>query len=251
MNGRIVLFSLISSFLVLTLVMAASAQTRIVGVDIGNKFRYSVTASWISDDPNATAPFYLVDYKDTEWLEINITAISGRNITGQNTKHYWNGTETAVDSWVDVDTGTGSLTSFFISANLTVGDTMYNSSYFPQFINETVPRTYLDTVRDTNHIRTTSDGISNTNYSMYWGKLTGVLVDMLVENTYQTDAYTTSWSVEFQIINSDIWVVPEFPTWTSAILMIIVLTSAIIIVRLIDQRTRQMVRDCLKVRMSI
>src|SRR5512136_3092562 len=109
MKGDTVLLNLISSLLVFALVMSTSAQTRTVGVNIGNKWRWNSTATWSSDDPNATIPSYLVDVKDTEWSEVTIAAISGArtNVTGQGIKHYWNGTEATVDGWVDVDTGTG------------------------------------------------------------------------------------------------------------------------------------------------
>src|SRR5512136_2450538 len=121
MKGKIALFNLLSLFLVFAPVVIASAQTRTVGVSIGNKWRWDSTANWSSDDPNATIPYYLADVNDTEWSEITITAISDTNVTGQGTKHYWNGTETTMDGWVDVDTGEGNLTLFLISANLTVG----------------------------------------------------------------------------------------------------------------------------------
>lgn len=233
MNGRIMLLNLISSFLVLALVMAASAQTRTVGVNIGNKFRYSVTARWSSTDPTATTPSYIADYNNTEWLEVSIIGFSGTNITGQNTKHYRNGTETTMDGWIDVDTGNNSnMTYLIISASLSAGDSLYTVSFATLFINETVPRTYLsDVSRATNHINLTS--LSKVQYlasRMYWDKLTGVLVDQFVENVYQTGAYTTSWSMEMQIISSDLWVVPEFSTWTPTLLMLIVLTSATIII---------------------
>jgi hypothetical protein len=94
-----------------------------------------------------------------------------------------------------------------------------------------VSRTYLDGVRDTNHFNMTSYGSANTTYSLYWDKLTGLLVDLFTGNTYQTGAYITSWSSEFQIISSDLWVVPEFSAWTSAMLMLIVLTSVIVTTR--------------------
>jgi len=218
-------------FLVSALVMAASAQTRIMGVDVGNKFRYSVAASWSSDDPNATAPPYIVDYKNTEWVEVSVTAVSGTNITGNFTQRLWNETERTVETWVDVDAGNGSLLLFFISANLTAGDTLYDSSsYSTRLINGTVPRTYLGGERDTNYLNVTSHDGTNTTGSLYWDKLTGVLVDQFTENTYQTGNSTYSWSVEFQIISSDLWVVPEFSTWTPALLLLIALTSATIIV---------------------
>ena len=156
MSGRTVLLNLISLFLVCVLVMATSAQTRTVGVTVGNKWRYSVTASWSSNDPAATPPSYVVGYNDTRWLEVSITAISGTNITEEMTVNYKNGTEESSGGWIDIDTGDNSNMTYMItSANLSAGNSLYTSSYATWFINETVPRTYMGDVRDTDHINMT------------------------------------------------------------------------------------------------
>jgi hypothetical protein len=230
MNSRIMLLNLISTFLLLALVVAASAQTRTVGVSVGNKFRYSVTVNWSSNDPSSKPSSYLVDANNTQWLEVTITAISGTNITGQTTKHYKNGTEITMGGWVDVNTGGGeNITSVIISANLAAGDSVYPSS--PYNINETVPRTYLSGVRDTNHLNTTySSGTQSYPSNLYWDKSTGVGVEQLQEATNKTGTYTTTASLDTQIISSDVWNVPEFPTWTPTLLILIALTSAIIVI---------------------
>lgn len=233
MNTRIVLLDLTSIFLLLALVMAASAQTRTVGVSVFNKFRYIATASWSSNDPTATPSSSLLDFNNTQWLEFTITAISGTNVTGQMTTHYKNGTENTTGGWVDVNTGAGeNMTAFVISANLVPGDTVYNSSQSnAPLINETVPRTYLGGVRETNHLNITSlSGTESFRTDYYWDKSTGVTVELAHGETNQTGGYTTSWSSTAQIINSDLWEVPEFPSWITALLMLILLTSVTMII---------------------
>jgi len=225
-NGRIVLFSLISIFLLFALVVEASAQTRTVGVRVGNKFRYDIIATWSSNDTSATPPSDLVDANNTQWFDVNVTAISGTNITAQLTSHLKNNTEITTSCWKDVNTGSGNMTIFFISANLTAGDLVYTSSSSLK-INETVSRTYSGVKRDANHLNTTSSiSGTQTGYDLYWDKSTGVLVEELQETTNQTGTYTTTSSIGLQISSSDLWVVPEFPTWTSALLILIMLTSA-------------------------
>jgi hypothetical protein len=233
MNGRIMLLSLISAFLLFALVVGASAQTRTVGVSVGNKFRYSPTVNWSSTDPNATLPSFLVDANNSQWAEFTITAVSGTNITIQGTTHYKNGTEVTMGGWVDVDTGIGdNITTLLISANLAKGDSIYNSSqYTTTTINETSSRTYTSGPRDTNHLSLTASGqgqTANTNY--YWDKSTGVFVEVLRDYTNQTGGYTTFWSEDIQIVSSDLWIVPEFPTWTSTLLIFIALTSATMVI---------------------
>ncbi|MGD0028271.1 MAG: hypothetical protein ABSC91_04945 [Candidatus Bathyarchaeia archaeon] len=234
MNSRIVLFSLISTFLLFALVVAASAQTRTVGVSVGNAFRYSVTVSWSSTDPNATPPSDLTEVNNTQSEEVNVTAISGTNVTAQITAYFKNGTETTLGGWLDVNTGNNkNITIFFISANLTVGDSMYNSSSANTYIiNETVPRTYSGVERDTNHLNVppSSPGTQNYSTDVYWDKSTGVLVEFLQETTNQTGTYTTTESAHAQIISSDLWTVPEYPTWTSTLLILIAIAPATIVI---------------------
>jgi len=230
MNSRIVLFTLISTFLLLGLVVAAaSATTRTVGVSVGNTFRCSVTVSWHSTDPSATFPSNLVDFNNTQWGEVTVTGISGTQITGNITSHYKNGTEISTPGWVDVNTGNSLiLTESFISANLAAGDSEYTSSpYNTNIINNTVTRTYLGVGRETNHLGYAYPGGST---DLYWDKTTGFLVEVLVESTSQTFGYTTTSSLDVQIISSNVWTVPEFPTWTPALLILIALTSAIMVI---------------------
>jgi hypothetical protein len=230
MNGRIVLLSLTATFLLLALVAEASAQTRTAGVSAGNTFTYSPTVSWSSNDPTATPPSTLVVLNNTQWVQLSITAISGTNVTVQMTVHYKSGTENTTGGWVDVNSGAGeNITAYVISANLAAGDSVYTSSPYNTtwIINETVPRTYSGVERETNHWNTTSSG-GGQSYpiNLYWDKQTGVLVEMLLETTNQTGAYTTTASEDLQITSSNVWTVPEFPTWTPALLTLIAATSA-------------------------
>lgn len=237
MNSRIVFFTLISTFLLFALVVEASATTRTVGVSVDDKFRFGIIVSWSSNDPSAKPPSGLVDANNTEWGEFTVTGISGTNITGQETTHYKNGTEITTGGWIDVNTGGGNATMFIISANLAKGDSLYTSSYSSWFINETVPRTYSSSVRETNHLNlTSSSGTVSGHYNMYWDKTTGVLVEQLQEITNQTGTYTTTWSEDVQIISSTVWIVPEFPAWTSALILIAVTSATIVIAR---QRQRK------------
>jgi hypothetical protein len=227
MNGRIVLLSLISIFLLFALVVEASAQSRTVGVSVGDKFRYNIIVTWSSNDTSATPPSDVVEANNTQWLDFTVTAISGTNITTQLTSHMKNNTEFTGSGWKDVNTGSGNLSMFFISANLNEGDLVYASSSYK--INETVPRTYLGGVRDTNHFNMTSPVIGMSQ-SIYWDKSTGVFVELLMETTTNMGAYTTTWSIGYQIVSSDLWVVPEFPSWTPLLLILISVTSATIVI---------------------
>ncbi|MGD0027461.1 MAG: hypothetical protein ABSC91_00805 [Candidatus Bathyarchaeia archaeon] len=83
-----------------------------------------------------------------------------------------------------------------------------------------------------------SPGTLSYRSDLHWDKSTGVLVEIMQETTNQTGGYTTTWSLDTQIISSDVWTVPEFPTWTPALLILIALTSATMVIA----RQRQLKR---------
>jgi len=233
MGKKIVLSILVLLFLVLSTVMNVSAQTRTVGVNVGNLFRYSVSISWSSNDPNAKPDPSVVNENATQWLQFAVTAISGTNITARLTTHFKNGTETTTNGWEDVNTGDYQiLAGLFISVNLKPGDSLYNSStYNRAFINETISRTYSSGVRDTDQFNAiTTSGTLNYSSNYYWDKLTGVMVESQAETVNQTGKYTTTSSSDVQIISSDLWTVPEFPNWTATLLTLILLTSTALVI---------------------
>jgi len=219
--------------MVVTLV---AAQPRIVGVTVGDWFKYGdITFSWSSNDPNATIPYGFEELSETEWMKMTVTDVSGTNITFQIIFHFKNGTEKTYDNIVDIDTGEGNVTMWAISANLNANDTIYSSfGYSTMKINETIVRTYPDGVRDTNHLNNTAERSGAEFYehlsmNNYWDRSCGIIVEMSQEQTSQIEGYTTIWSLLIRITESNFWVVPEFPTWTSILLLVIVLTVTIVI----------------------
>jgi hypothetical protein len=203
-------------------VISAAAQPRMVGVDVSDWFKYVATVDWSSNDPNATFPppdwEMLEEMNETEWMLCTFESISGTNITLQFTSHFKNGTEIVENGYIDVDTGDGNMTYVVISSNLDVNDTVYTSlEYSTQKINETVIRSYPNVVRETNHMNQTMTGIFNETslyYSknIYWDRPTGMCVEESYEIRNQTGEYLTTWSMSFRIADSNVWIIPEFPS---------------------------------------
>jgi len=234
---------------VLLSVMAVTsivAQPRIVGVAEGDWFKFeTIDINWSSNHPNATFPppgnEWIAEMNETEWATMTIGAISGTNITIQMLGHYKNETEETESGYIDIETGDGNYTFQAISANLNANDTLYASgSYSTWKINETIVRTYPDSTRETNHVNMTYEyswNISETQYyyyysmNFYWDRITGFLVEDSFEEINQTGEYTTTWSALFRITDSNVWVIPEFPTWSSVLLAFAVLTVSIIIIK--------------------
>jgi hypothetical protein len=237
MNREIILLTLVSFFVLSAIVLTSSAQTRKVGVSEGDWFRYGdVSFDWSSNDPNATISD--PEWNETEWMMISIVDVSGTNITGQKTVHYKNGTEETSGGCVDIDTGDGeNATTMIVSADLGVNDALYSSGEFSTWkINETVVRTYPGGVRDTNHLNMTFElsymefyQYMSMNY--YWDKSTGIIVEMCIEEIHQTGDYITNASLGFRITESNVWTVPEFPSFLILPLFMITTLLAIVVYR--------------------
>jgi hypothetical protein len=233
------LLTLLSLFMTSTIVIAfVIAQPRIVGVSIGDWFKYGdLSVQLSSNDPNATVPLYLEKMNQTEWISLTVLDVSNTNMTVQFVIHLENGTEETSEGYVDIDTGDGvNATNWIISADLNENDTVYSSGMFTSWtINETTTRTYPDGARETNHINFTSETNNTGSYeyesiNIYWDRLTGVFVELSQNTTTQIGENITTILVSYKITDSDVWVIPEVPT-CAPFLMLVVLTTATILLK--------------------
>jgi hypothetical protein len=201
--------------LCLTMVGRAWAQIRVPGVVPGDMFTYDVTAFWSSNDPNATAPADLLLVNMTEYYRVIITGVSGADVLTQNIWHFTNGNETPTGGSVNVETGnsTGEFWAI-VASNLGVNDLLHPSGQDMITVNATVMRNYVGGERETNHLMLTYQGSDNTNsveyVDYYFDKQTGMLVELRDTTTYSnpTKTITRYWKIK----DSNVWVVPEFPS---------------------------------------
>ena len=253
MGKKIVLLTLVLVFLLSAMVVASLAQTRTVGVSVGDWFKYgTVDVSWSSNDPNATFPPYdyewLKEQNETDWLLLSVTEVSGTNVTCQAMTHFKNGTEKIEGGNINIDAGDGNMTFMAVSANLEANDPLYTSGDYSSYkINETIVRTYPGGVRNANHLNITQEFTWTVNqtqnsyyYSMnfYWDRSTGIFIEESWEAINHTGEYLTTWSELSRITESNVWVVPEFPTWASVLILFVVLTFAIAIYKRKPIKTR-------------
>ena len=234
-NGLLVF---VSWFLLLAAIMASSimpiAAQRTVGVHVGDWFEYgNVEFNWTSSDPSEEPPPEWIAMSEAEWMKTTVQEISGTNITGQMIIHYKNGTEHAEGYWIDVETGHGNGTMLFIAANLAEGDLIYtdpspDSPFQGATINETISREYLGETVDVNHLNITQEitmpevFYSFMSFNFYWYKSTGAVAEFAVSYHLKSEflEYETSFSVSAVIAD----MIPEFPTWTSILLILTVIT---------------------------
>jgi hypothetical protein len=244
MKQKVVLLHFVLTFLLSAMIVTtAAAQERTAGVTEGDWFTYEVDACWNSNDPNAIYP--PVDYENweitnqTEWAKMEITSVSGTNVSVQYLTHFENGTEDIGDGYIDVATGDESNAALtIIAANLDANDNLYTSGDYSMWtINDTITRTYQDGVRNTNHINMTFEFSwteNETEYyitqfvNLYWDKETGILVEDSFEYYNQTGEYLTTWSAGSRITDSSVWVIPEFPVGSSMLVIAVIVTVTII-----------------------
>lgn len=243
MNKKIIPFL---ALLLLSLILQVSAVGREPGVGVGDFCEYhDIVFYFSSTEPNATLPPGYEEINETLWMYMQVTDVSGTNVTGQATIHYKNGTEETSEGWVDVDTGDGeNMTMFLLAKDLGPGDSLYTSGYYSSWkINETISKTYPSgEVRDTNHLNLTME-MSFTYYARYsmnyyWDKETGVVVQMDME-IIERNTYNTTMSMHIGITGTNRWVVPEFSAWT----LLLTLTLSFAVITVIIKRRRLKIQN--------
>lgn len=190
-------------------VVCEAGPTRAVGVGPGEQFRYAVALSWNSTTPPSSDSIYTT-FAGMQWANVQVTGVSGTNVSGQMTMHYQNGNETTSSGWVDVESGdsNGGMSSIIVAANLGVGDETYLLENV-MIINSTADRTYPGGARATNYAEYAAVGPSFVE-NFYWDKATGAAVERDINSTSQQGADTVLTSLQLTLVDSGAWVVPEF-----------------------------------------
>jgi len=201
--------------LCLTMIGRAWAQIRMPGVFQGNTFTYDVTAFWSSSDPSAAIPADLLDINKTEYYRVLITGVSGVEVTTQGLWRFTNGTETSINGTVNVETGVNTGFWAIVAGGLGVNDLLHPAGRDFITVNETVMRDYAGVARETNHlILTWQDSDSGGDFVEYidyhFDKQTGMLVQLSDAKMYSSPSRTITnfWKIK----DSNVWVVPEFPS---------------------------------------
>jgi hypothetical protein len=198
-------------------IATVTALTRTVGVSVGDVFKYSCSYESIGF---TTSPTGSDKNKDLDWIQTTVTSISGTKARFLSIGHYKNGTETTGASiTIDVDWQGENIIDNLISANLNANDAIYaiENSYI---INETIVKASPLGSRPTNHlILTSNETWTDTNGTIinrvtssnhYWDKQTGILVEMSISITDQTNTSYSRESLSNTLIEAG--VSPSIPT---------------------------------------
>ena len=220
-------------FVCLSMMEITLTQAQVtVGVSEGDVFEYNFYSTWHSDFMD-TPPAELVELNQTEWVRVTVTEVSGSQIKTIVTTHHRNGTEENADGFCDIETGETTVSPPFISANLNTFDPINPSATIPYYVNETLVGDYANSQRETNLLRfeqtdvLTDVGATKSITEYYFDKDTGALVEYSMAFSYTGLTSIT----RSKLISSNVWVIPEFPSWIILPLFSIVALSVIALKR--------------------
>jgi len=185
---------------------------------------------------------FLYTYNETDWQKLTVTDIAGSNVTFDVLLHWKNGTETTYELEEDITSGTW---TFVIGANLEAGDQVKDEfllfgalTYPPRYINETIVVDYGTGTRETNvldydHPTSPLSPAASLHSTTLWDKETGVLIKHHMVFLNNTSGLGHDYSVTFEIelVEANLWVIPEFPTGTVMLLIFVAVTVCVGIYR--------------------
>jgi len=198
-----------------TLTLSAMAQT--VGVQQGQYVKYTVKMSSGGATVQGT-------------IRVNIQSVSGTNVSG-TIETSISGASMPSSFSIDVETGYGSTgmpAILIIPANLTTGDTipgMYST------VSGVTDRSYAGASRKVVYTTGSFSGVMTVTY--YWDQFTGMFVEMSGSGTVGGYSY----SYEFKVTETNIWVGGmDWTTWIIIIVVIVVVVVAVVIALLLRKK---------------
>ena len=159
-----------------------------------------------------------MQYNDTDYYRVNITAIEGSQVSLETTWQFKNGTQVTNQQVIDLSTGACAELagfSYLYPSSLNVTDLLYPQETSKLAVNSTSTQQYVHSSRATNYWATedefvdTSDQTGNTaryDYiSIYFDRQTGMLVQLTRIEFFTNPEIqlTTTW----QLVSSNVWAV--------------------------------------------
>ena len=197
------------------------------------------------DGIQVVGSFAISDANNTDWMKMEVTDVSGKNVTLHMTAQYKNGTAAnAMGLNVNVETGwsnqSGTYDTFFlIAGNLQEGDTLpgLDMGFGAMKINNTETRTYAGASRSVSIVNTTMSVPSVMDYSFIfvYDQASGMLLEMNMSIVYITMP-TANMSVSFSVIDASFftsgdtgWLQDNMLYIVAIIIIVIVVIGATIV----------------------
>lgn len=245
---KAVLTIIFSLFLLSTMAAPALSQTVTIGVEVGDWFRYEGTLEYYEADAGVPFPpneyaTVTQTYNESYWQNYTVIDITGDNVTFEVETYWKNESRTFEELNENITEG---FAMQVIPAGLEEGDELrpeydwtelfgFSWIWPPRILNESMMWTYETETRETNvldwaHPQIFPGSTDFTTQSYWWDKETGVLVRYRVESLSSFQNYVHYVCVN-QLVETNLWEIPEFPTGTIMILMFVAVTVSIDIYR--------------------
>ncbi|MBT0159540.1 hypothetical protein G4O51_06110 [Candidatus Bathyarchaeota archaeon A05DMB-2] len=241
-------------FTLLYFMMAATTlaqpQTVSPGVRKGDTFTYNVKGLWSSSDPNATMAEDIRQMNMTEYFKVEVTDVSGSEVTLHTIWRFTNGTEISGDTTRNLDTGMAvSGTSVFwaiYGRNLNVGDRIHPMGIDQLTVNASQIKTYVNMQREINRFTVIGQFESNDssrtfsdNMIVQFDKETGMLVELYDVQIYTNPAYTQTIIWVLTDTNAFTASTSEFPIEILAVAVSIVAVALVVALIAFKKRTKK------------
>jgi hypothetical protein len=231
MKGKFTVVTLLLCLSSLACARAVSARAWAPGVAQGDFFYYEMYGVYTSSDPNAIIEVPPFERNNTDWVRIDIAAVSGSIVHQVYTLHFKDGTERKSALWTDLDPNNSGSFNFsnmgvpICAANLGVGDPLPTVQLA---VNETLIWAYPNGERKINRV--------SWNFTDDWGhcyfdKETGVLVKLhrvhsfinpvTGEVVYKADVV--------KLTRSSLWEEKESPPRTTTLVPELIAINAVIL----------------------
>ncbi len=209
-SHKLSLFILLGTILSTGFALPAFAAEYNPGATVGQYVRYG---NFVGIGPGAES------FNDYDWLKLQVTAVSGKEVTLLSTSQYKNGTAIpgngSITVW-NIETGTEdgipSTQGPIIAANLNQGDPIPPPNTYS--VNRTENRVYLDVSRTVNilEVAISTPGYNSTLTYVY-DRASGILLESTTQTTTQDQPQPITTTISYSIIETNIFgTMPASPT---------------------------------------
>ena len=233
---KIIMATVIATFMVCAMAVPALSQT--VGIAVGDHFTYEGYARLTEQVGNRIAkPSWLISWttgwNNTDQVTRTVTAISGTTITFNVTTTYDNGTA-PVSTSTDETIFSG-YNRWVIGANMSIGDVIGQLGATSEDLLLTEESTWTWTTGVTRDVISAGWVLDSTTYSNtyknHYDKATGIIVAQELNLTLLSGSDSAKYEVYYILVDTNRWVIPEFPTGTVMLLMFVAVAATVEIYR--------------------
>jgi hypothetical protein len=224
------LTALLSVALLSTFVLPVLALTYNPGVETGQYVKYG---NFVGVGQGVEA------FNDYDWLKLQVTDVSGKEVTLLSTSQFKNGTATAGNGTMSVwniETGTKdgfpSTQGSIMATNLNQGDPIPPPNTY--VVNRTESRTYLGVSRTVNILDAALSTPSyNATLTYVYDKASGMLLESTTQTVTQADPQPVTTTISYTIIETNIFgstnpspSAPEFPEAIIGVVIVVMIGVA-------------------------